>query len=91
MCTRTSTLSALSTLPEANFGARRYGKANGIASTAVIRTVPAKVSTAATVARSVPKRMLDNVSEIDAHSNTNRVSITYLFDMNLGWVTTPWS
>ena len=46
MCTRTSTLSALSTLPEANFGARRYGNANGIASTAVIRTVPANVSTA---------------------------------------------
>ena len=83
MCTRTSTLSALSTLPEANFGARLYGKANGIASTAVIRTVPAKVSTAATTAGSVPKPILDNVSETDAQSNTNRVSISYLFDMNL--------
>jgi len=35
--------------------------------------------------------MLDNVSETDVHSNTNPMWINYLFDMNLGWVTTPWS
>src|SRR6185312_13561029 len=36
--TRTSTLSAVVTVPDANPAGRRYGTANGIASSAVIRT-----------------------------------------------------
>ena len=84
MCTRTSTLSAVLTVPDANLGGRRYGTANGIASTAVMRIVPASVRSAATVAGSV-------LSAIDQHKlrlahavgNTNQVSIEYVLDMNL--------
>ena len=97
MCTRTSTLSARSTLPEANFGARRYGNANGIASTAVILTAPANVSAAPTVAGSVRNcicsrsplvpghnrtDLAQNVSQTDGPGNTNMVLINYVLDMN---------
>ena len=38
LCTRTSTLSAVVTVPDAKPTGRRYGTANGIASSAVMRT-----------------------------------------------------
>ena len=73
MWTRTSTLSARLTVPEANAGARVYGRANGIASTAVMRTVPIAV---------VAVMSSGTVGEVDAASNTNHVSINHVSDMN---------
>ena len=57
VCTRTSTLSAASMLPEANRGGTRYGTLNGIASTAVIRTVLSATWSGSVVRSSVLNRI----------------------------------